>query len=259
MTNTRSTGRKAASPVRTALFAATALAASAAFAPQAQAAVVRAAFEDNTIRLNTDGTTVLQNVNDFAARIGEFFSPNQILSVTPFQLPTLGAGQTFSTATFRTQLFGRTDGTSATVDFGNVDLFGITGVRAAPAVVGSDANAAATLIMDNYVTPDSPVRTDATTGPFIFTDAGGDAALTSFLNDAYAGGANAGQYVFFRAQYDGIIGPGTGNTSYTLLTRDTGNVEEGPRIIYDVTGVPEPAALGLLAAGGLLLGARRRR
>ena len=89
----------------------------------------------------------------------------------------------------------------------NADLYGL-GVRDTPKSLPTDyyqgvaVDTKATLIQAKFLTPDSKVRTDAVTGPFVETSPEGDAALTKFFNDAYADGKNAGKYVFLRISYD---------------------------------------------------------
>ena len=165
----------------------------------AHAAVLTASTAD--AQINSDGT---QNNTDYQARIGEFYYPGGASYVAPFLLPTLGAGEEFSTANLRTQLYGLPPVGPAA----NADLYGL-GRRAADTVLASDYYSGtgdgsdATLIQAGFFT-------DSMALGLKYTDAGGDAALVSYLNAQYAGGAGAGQYVFIRISYAANI-PNTKN------------------------------------------------
>ena len=198
---------------------------------------------------------------DYQARIGELFAPGGSALVLAFQLPTLAAGQVFTSSTLQTQLYGiTTDGS-----LGNADLYGL-GTLASPLVTttptitssdyyqGSAIDTSATLIQSSFLTPTSTVRTDATTGPFTDTSALGSVALTAYLNAAYAGGANAGDYVYLRVSYDINQPTPNGNDAYQLLTGNAGGPQEKPQILFtsgtpSISDVPEPSSSLLVCAG----------
>jgi len=173
-----------------------------------------------------------------------------------FQLPTLAAGAMFTTASFNATLTQITSGTATAPTF-NGDLYGL-GARAAADVQARDyfvgaTDTGATLIQDNFVTPTTALGTLSTSS----------AALLSYLNVQYGGGANAGKYVFVRINPD-IQGqynanPNAGSATVPGYAFASGNATSGqPSITFDsgpgVSAAPEPAQMEMLAlcAFGLL-------
>jgi hypothetical protein len=215
---------------------------------------------DSQVDNNGSGTITVEDTTgtgNYQSRIGEFFAPGGACYVMPFQLPTLAAGEVFTSADLRTQLYDRGN----PGNLANADLYGI---RVSPSVslLSTDyyqgpSDAGSTLIQQNFLTPTSPLRTDANTGPFIQPTPTGDTALVSFLNTAYAGGANAGDYVFLRVSYDDATIP-AGNSFYALLTANAGGSNEPPLLTYTSAAVPEPTSIVVLAMGTLALLRRRR-
>jgi hypothetical protein len=193
----------------------------------------------------------------YEARIGEYYSPGGACYVIPFQIPTLPAGQVFTSAAFQTQLYGLSGSPDP------ADLYGVR-VSASPTVQTSDyyqgpLDSSSTLIQQDYLTSSSPPRTDATTGPFIETTTAGDAALVSYLNAIDLNGSAAGEYVFLRVSYDDSTIP-VGNNAYDLLTEEAGGTYEKPELIYTSgAGVPEPTGLSVLGLVGAAALHRRRR
>ena len=196
------------------------------------------------------------------ADMGEYFGYGRAY-VVPLQLPTLPAGASFGAVDLA---FGHNGPGAHPVDgrtgfFGgnaptyNIDLYGLSRVSSVADVVEADhfsgpSDVSATLLQDAYLDPSSPG--DRTV---IHTDTIGDFALTTWLNAMYAGGANAGQYVFLRLNPDGPEGslPWSG---YQVMTAGAGGADEKPALTYTV--VPEPATFALLLAGMLAVSRRRR-
>ena len=173
-----------------------------------------------------------------------------------FQLPTLAAGSVFTTASFNATLTQISSGNDTAPTF-NGDLYGL-GARAAADVQASDyfvgaTDTGATLIQDNFVTPTTTLGTLSTSS----------AALLSYLNAQYGGGANAGKYVFVRINPD-IQGqynadPNANSATVPGYAFASGNATSGqPSITFDsgsgVSAAPEPAQMEMLAlcAFGLL-------
>ena len=200
------------------------------FAGSAFADTMTLSSNDGRVQTST-GSPVVDDQGDYVCNIGEYFSPGGSCYIMPFLLPTLPAGYQFSTADLRSQLYYMNTQTTPAP----ADLYGV-GVRASSMPLASDyyqgaaPDPSATLIQANYLTSSTPLRIDGDNG-FVDTTAGADATLASFLNSAYANGANAGKYVFLRVSYD--QDPiGFGNDSYGLLTQDAGGANEKPRLSY---------------------------
>ncbi|MGB8355494.1 MAG: hypothetical protein WCD79_16470 [Chthoniobacteraceae bacterium] len=186
--------------------------------------------------LKSDGTLI--DPASYQSRVGEYFAPGGAAYVIPFLLPTLPAGEGFTTANLRMQLLSITN----EGNLAKADLYGI-GVRAAATVLPadyyqgqSDKALTVTLIQAGFLTPQSAPRTDGDTGPFVTTNAEGDKALAQYLNKAYDHGKNAGKYVFLRVSYTADPIP-DGNNAYALLTEDATGDNEKPVLKYTTGAV----------------------
>ena len=193
---------------------------------------------------------------NFRAAIGEWYGAGLTAAVLPFQLPDFGAvANPFTSADFGVMLF-QTGGATTVTD---IDLYAVR-TDASPLIAttdyynGSAIDSSATLIQESFLTPASPVGFVG--APNNNTDAGGDAALLSYLNDAYDGGNGAGQYVFLRLSYAGDDFA-TAYDGYSITLREAGQEGEWPVINYNA--VPEPAAASLCALGSLMWLGRRSR
>lgn len=213
--------------------------------PDAFAATMVASLQDGQVV--SDGSF---NIGSYESRVGEFFSAEASF-VLPFLLPDLGPGYSFETASFRFQLFGKTEVFPPTV---GVDLYGLDR-RASDTLLTSDhysgsvADPGATLLKRNVVDPSTALGV-------YDTDSATDAALVDYLNAQYEGGAGAGQYVFLRFSYAGDV-PNE-NTAYDFLTQEASGVTEKPELTY-TSAIPEPGAIALGAVAALTILARRRR
>lgn len=174
-------------------------------------------------------------------------------AVIPFQLPQFGdVNDPFLWAYFEGFLTQTVTGEGLTADlYGidrrstadilNSDYYGLTNVL--------DPNA--TLLQDDILTWDMDVNAS------FYSNSTGNKNLLDFLNEQYAGGAGAGQFVFLRFNT-------TGNFSENWAFA-SGNNADGTRrpqlrfISASPVGIPEPTSLGLLALGAGTLLLRRRR
>jgi len=220
-------------------------------APACRAATLAANSADAQLSVNGSGVAAFDTTN-YQSRVGEYFYPGHAEYVVPFLLPTLSAGQGFTAASLRFQLFDK-GGTPA-----DVDLYGL-GVRSSATVLASDDyvgtnDTANTRLQVSIVNATTPKRVDPNNG-FVTTSTDGGTALANFLNTAYANGANAGKYVFLRLSPEAVS---NGNNYYSVLTQDAGGSNEKPIINYTVGLVPEPASIAALGLVGLV-GLRRRR
>ena len=175
--------------------------------------------------------------------------------VYPFQLPALPAGEFVSTANFVVEFI--TADSNSVSDF---DLYGLP-YRAAPDVLpgdlysGDDDPTDATKLQDKFaVDPDD----EAT---FVETDATGDAGLAAYIQAQYDAGAEAGDYLFLRISADTqqATEAGTEGRSLAFFESVERHTTSDPTLTFETEVIPEPATMALLAAGGVLLGRRRRR
>jgi MYXO-CTERM domain-containing protein len=204
-----------------------------------------------------DGTNVVESPG-WQVRVGMTDGVNSS-TIFAFQLPTLGVGEVFSTASLNVRPFYITQQDffqTVSTSF-NVDLVALNRISTSATILASDFSASASLIESDYV------LSSAVSGSDVSNGAGGGVALTAFLNSQYANGANAGSFVFLRLQADtALAGPNDTNNRFEILSRGAGASAEWPRIDYTVTAIPEPsvfAALAGLAALGLAAQRRRRR
>ncbi|HYD00857.1 MAG TPA: hypothetical protein VEB22_06485 [Phycisphaerales bacterium] len=169
--------------------------------------------------------------------------------VVPFQLPARPAGTVVTTAD--TQFWVLRNGAPNM----NIDLYGLT-PRMSSAVLGTDAYAGvldpgATLIQDNFSTN---ALTSSSAYTILHTDAGGDATLVAYLNNAYAN-VGAGGWVFLRLSCDNAAVPNL--NSYFVNAAET--TWQGPRIELTFAAVPTPGATALAGLGALAAARRKRR
>ena len=210
---------------------------------------------DNLPPQNPWPTVHPDTFGNFRAQVGEWFGPGLTTIVLPFELPDLGAvSDPFLSADLGVMVF-QIGGDTVT----DIDLYGVR-VDASPAIapedfyVGSAADPSATLIQESFLTPASPAGFVG--APNNNTDATGDANLLAFLNDSYADGAGAGQFVFLRLSY-GADTFASGFDAYLITMREAGQQGEWP--VLTVTTVPEPGTLALLFVGMAAFFGRRRR
>jgi len=221
-------------------------------APAAQADVVDATFTDHgrIQDTNNDGTP------DVIVETQPYAGDNQAGSfsryVMLFALPTLDAGEYVSAASFSAILHSRT------LNDSDVDLDVAFLEKGSSAAVGTgDYLLSPTALMSSIATPSS------TTGdPITWSNA----TLTTAINDAYEGGDS---YVAFRLQYpeSGAFWDATGSHPksdgdgkhdfYAVRTDDTDY--GGPDPTLQLTVIPEPASIGLMALSAAGLFALRRR
>ena len=158
--------------------------------------------------------------------------------VIPFKLPTLGHG-IFANVRLSVDI-GAGDGASPGID---ISLFGIPEARTLPSPLATDVNngnqnhrSRGTLI--------EPAWINNLTMPSTLTTAensAGSVALSGWLTDAYANGADAGKYVFLRLSPAALdMAQGTG---VRVGAANHGSAAVRPLITYDFVenGLPPPA------------------
>jgi MYXO-CTERM domain-containing protein len=159
--------------------------------------------------------------------------------VFAFQLPDLGVGQSFGTASLTLNL---TD-TPGSFTF-NGDVIGIR-TAASSAVLGSDWATTGTMLQDNFLTPTTANGLHTTSNDF-----------AGWMNTQYDGGANIGKYVFIKLDAEGYTG-GSFFSGFFVSSANNGNAALRPTLTY--SAVPEPSSsTTLLGLAGLALLLRRR-
>ncbi|HYD00851.1 MAG TPA: hypothetical protein VEB22_06455 [Phycisphaerales bacterium] len=172
--------------------------------------------------------------------------------VVPFQLPARPAGTVVTAADIEFRVLRNMQSSPM-----NVDLYALT-PRTSSTVLATDQYAGpldpgATLIQNDFITV---AGTDINSYVVVHTDAGGDAALADYLNDAYAS-HGAGAWVFFRLSCDAASVP---NINFYFVDSSDWlqyTTTRSPRL--NVTfGVPTPGVAGVLGLGALAAVRRRR-
>ena len=188
--------------------------------------------DDARFRTNSGGTVVgePEEVSNGGTYIGRKYYGNGENNhfVVPFELPDLGEG-TFSDVS----LSFRPSGKGGSLD---VNLWTIPGSRAASTTLQSDVNngsqdhtALGTLIKDTFWDGSTG------TGAVVSTGAGEQAALTGWLNNAYANGDNSLNYVFARLSSKSLWPNLVGDNAYFDI--DTANSGNKPYLTYTFTPV----------------------
>jgi hypothetical protein len=167
--------------------------------------------------------------------------------VVPFQLPDLGPG-TFSDVSVT---FNTTD-----IDTANqVNLYATPEARAASATLPSDVRGASdhrstgTRIMAAFLTSTSTGNTAYT------TPANGvvDAALSNWLNTAYADGAKGGQYVFMRLSPNALY-PTSHQRGFRFASANHPDSTKRPVLTYtfNATGPPPPSIVAFTGSPAIV-------
>jgi hypothetical protein len=169
-----------------------------------------AEYDDATYETDiTDGSIVSGPNGDFfpIVDVGRFSGLDTLNHIViPFKLPDLGPGG-FLEAELSVNVIGGENGASGRIP---VQLFAIPGARADSFTLDSDIvdgadNALSNgyLLKSGFLNATSPLDAEARSGE---TGAAAN-GLGYWLNEAYANGANAGQYVFIRLSPDALSIP----------------------------------------------------
>ncbi|MEM6884981.1 MAG: PEP-CTERM sorting domain-containing protein [Verrucomicrobiota bacterium] len=191
--------------------------------------------------------TVFADTTD-PIRVGREATGVQAVAVFVFELPTLTLGQTIGTANFDFTI-ENTATPSASIDLYGLGFRNTAAVTTNDYFVGALDTTNATLVQNNIFSGGVSVPAGAYS-----TDASGDSALVSYLNDQYTNGAVGGDFVFLRFNHDG---GNTGNRN-TFYTANNGTASNRPELTVTVVPEPSTAALLILGFGGLLLSRRKR-
>jgi len=210
--------------------------------------------------INTDNGFLVVDSSSFSVRSGRLdngttaANGSNTAAVFPFLLPDFGAvADPFSAATFTFELETPTNSNQ------DHTLYGLPS-RTAATVLADDFHFGGT----------SGATTETSLQEDILVGGGGSPAgsytsddISSYLNTQYAGGANAGNFVFLRiAANGGNANFFNGTTNGAEITSADSNTNQ-PFIDFSspfpITSVPEPGAIGIFGLALMGLGLRRRR
>lgn len=180
-------------------------------------------------------------------------------AVFPFQLPSLGVGEQFISASFQFNMTGETVAAGVNADLYSLPArdtsdvlpgdvmtmnrgdFYMGGLLGAPA---DDAAAGVAKLQNN-------ILVNGAAAGLKTTDAAGSSNLVAYLNAQYAGGAGAGKWVFLRLNVDAV--PGVQRYTVTMSEGGTeGPPDTRPRIHYTLSGEPR-VAMSPAGNGGFFL------
>ncbi|QDU88914.1 hypothetical protein Pla175_22980 [Pirellulimonas nuda] len=171
-----------------------------------------------------DGANLGFVVNSGSLDVGQTgAAPYDRAAVIPFQLPDFGDVDNPFLWTYFEGFLTKT----ATQDGLAADLYGLDR-RSTAEILDSDyygltnsADPNATLLQDNFLTADMDVNAS------FYSNSGGNKNLLSFLNEQYAGGEGAGDYVFLR------VSSNANNTqNWAFASGDSGDESLRPQLRY---------------------------
>ena len=167
-------------------------------------------------------TSTAGDVSFYAGRGGAGSTVDRCL-VFPFQLPALGTiNNPFTTASLTFNL----ESNNFSPENCNLDLYGLPNRLAATVLATdyysesnvADPTSGVTRLQDNLCVPATPAG-------LISSNSTGNTALVAYLNAQYAGGANAGKFVFLRLSKDAFTDMTT--RRYTVTAADGALVVNG--------------------------------
>ena len=169
-------------------------------------------------------------------------------SIAIFALPTLGAGESITTANYNDYVGRVFSGTAPAVD--------LTAVRVSNSttILGTDYSGGTLIQASIFDLASLGGVGTPPANPDVNTDAAGDAALAAWLQAQYTGSTPNATYAFLRLKGQTDTG---GFTGYNLTN---GNVAEKAQLTIesDTTGIPEPTTVALCLIAGLAIVSRRK-
>ncbi len=149
-------------------------------------------------------------------------------AVLVFQLPTLAPGELFTSGSFGVKVAENFGGLNSW----NLDLYGL-GARASADILGSDYYNGSDDTTDAVKLSDNFIARYTTGLPAVETSPSLGSTIADYLNTQYAGGDNAGKYVFLRLSPDASGSNLPNDRILKVLSNEASSIQDRPFLRYE--------------------------